>query len=549
MTMLLERPTRTRMPRRRWRGPQYEGEFCTLGWQVLDHASAFLPSPADARQPLVFTDEQARLVLEWHRLDPETGRKVYRRGQLETAKGWGKSPWAALDAIEAYCGPVEFDGWDANGDPVGVAWGTGGRPAPWVQIAAVSEDQTENTFGVLYAMLTANDGKAARDLKIDTGRTRLHFTDGRAGTLEPITTSAPSAEGARITHAVLDETHLWFRSNHGVALAGVLKRNTAKMGGRTLETTNAPVLGMKSVAETSGVDAETGAAGIFRFAPRPRVEPDPEWSDAKLREALIEANPDAYWVDLSRRIEEIRDPATPWDEALRFWFNIRTTGAGRAIDPRQWDDLVRATEVPAKTVIGVGFDGSISRDATVIRGCTQTGFRFLIRAWVRPKGDQLTRWLSDHPDQREWTVNRQEVNDEVARIFATYQVGLFLADPPKWWDELIDWRRKHGEKIVVDFDTNQPTRMAPAVDRWRTAIREGSTTHDNDPLTAEHVKHAQLRKVHLHQDAEDGRTRYVLQKGEDGFGLDAAVADVLAYEAAMTMETPKVVDRRAHSWS
>jgi len=315
MTMLLETSAaapRRRLPRRRWRGPQYEGEFPTLGWQILDHASAFLPSPGDSKQPLVFTDEQARLLLRWHQIDPETGRKVYRRGQLETAKGWGKSPWAAVDAIEEFCGPVCFDGWDANGDPVGVPWGTGGRTAPWVQIAAVTEDQTQNTYGVVYAMLVANDSRAAKVLGIDLGITRLNFLNGRAGTLEPITTSAPSAEGARITYSVLDETHLWFRSNHGVALAGVLRRNTAKMGGRTLETTNAPALGLKSVAETSGVDADAGAAGIFRFAPRPKVEPDPSWPDGRLREALIEANPDAYWVDPTRRIEEIRDPATPW---------------------------------------------------------------------------------------------------------------------------------------------------------------------------------------------------------------------------------------------
>jgi hypothetical protein len=253
----------------------------------------------------------------------------------------------------------------------------------------------------------------------------------------------------------------------------------------------------------------------------------------------------------------MRDPATPWDETLRFWFNIRTTGAGRAVDPRQWDDLTRPQDVPAGTIIGVGFDGSISRDATVLRGCTRTGYRFLIRAWVRPRGDALRRWFDEHPDEHDWTVNRQEVNDEVARVFATYRVGLMLADPPKWWDELDDWRRKHGEKkvagkdvhLILNFDTNQPTRMAPAVDRWRTAIREGTTTHDDDPLTAEHVKHAQLRRVHLHQDAEDQRTKYVIVKGEDGYGLDAAVADVLAYEAAMTMdEPPKPIDRTIRSW-
>lgn len=552
--MTIQRPRATRG---RWRGPRFEGDFPSLGWGILEHASSRLPSPADESQPLRFTDEQARLMVDWHRLDPETGRKVYRRGQMETAKGWGKSPWAAVDAIEEFCGPVCFDGWDEDGEPIGVPWGTGGRPPAWVQIAAVSEDQTENTYGVLYSMLSANDRAAAKALNIDLGRTRLHFTDGRPGTLEPITAAAGSHEGARITYAVLDETHLWFRSNHGVALAGVLKRNVGKMGGRTLETTNAPTLGLKSVAETSGVDADAGAAGVWRYAPRPKVEPDPDWDDDRLRAALEVTYGDAWWVDHDRRILEMRDPATPWDEALRFWFNIRTTGLGRAVDPRRWDELTmdgrddahRPPEIPGKTVIGVGFDGSISRDATVLRGCTTSGHRFLIRAWVRPRGATLQDWLAAHPGERDWTVNRQEVTDEVAKVFATYSVGLMLCDPPKWWDEIDDWRRRFapsrkGEpERILNFETYVPTRMAPAVDRWRTAIREGTTSHDADPLTAEHVKHAQLRKVHLHQDPDDQRTKYVLEKGEDGYGLDAAIADVLAYEAAMTMDPPVAVDR------
>jgi hypothetical protein len=542
-------------PRKRWRGAQYEDEFPTLGWAILDWTAEHLPSPADESKSLVFTDEQARLFLRWYQIDPEHGRFVFRRLILETAKGWGKSPWAAVDALAQLTGPVCFDGWDANGDPVGVPWGTGDRPAAWVQIAAVSEDQTENTYGALYSMLVANEFQAAKTLRIDQGRTRLYLT-GRPGRLEPVTASAGSREGQRTTHGVLDETWLWTPRNGGVRLAGTLRRNVAKMGGRTVETTNAPMLGDKSVAETSGVDADAGSPGILRFAPRPKVEPDPDWPDERLREALDAAYGDAYWVDRGRRLLEIKDPASPWDEALRFWFNVRTTGAGRAIDPRQWDDLTRPQDVPAGTIIGVGFDGSISRDATVIRGCTQAGYRFLIRAWVRPRGAEMQRWLAEYPDEREWTVNRQEVNDEIARIFATWRVGLFLGDPPKWWDELEDWRRLYGprrgerrdghelKQTILNFDTFVPTRMAPAVDRWRTAIREGATTHDDDPLTAEHVKHAQLRKVHLQHDADDQRTKYVLVKGDDGFGLDAAIADVLCYEAAMTMdEPPKPVDR------
>jgi hypothetical protein len=80
----------------------------------------------------------------------------------------------------------------------------------------------------------------------------MYLTGGRPGTMRPVTAESSSREGARLTFAVLDETHLWLRQNGGVRLAATLRRNAAKMDGRTFETTNAPVAGMRSVAEESG---------------------------------------------------------------------------------------------------------------------------------------------------------------------------------------------------------------------------------------------------------------------------------------------------------
>jgi hypothetical protein len=67
------------------------------------------------------------------------------------AKGWGKSPLVAALALADFAGPAIFDGWDANGEPVARPWGTGDDPPPWVQVAANSEDQSENTYGAIYA--------------------------------------------------------------------------------------------------------------------------------------------------------------------------------------------------------------------------------------------------------------------------------------------------------------------------------------------------------------------------------------------------------------
>ncbi|TMB82848.1 MAG: hypothetical protein E6J39_07935 [Chloroflexi bacterium] len=58
-------------------------------------------------------------------------------------------------------------------------------------------------------------------------------------------------------------------------------------------------------------------------------------------------------------------------------------------------------------------------------------------------------------------------------------------------------------------------------------------------MTDAHVKAARLRKVRLADAEDDGRTLYVLIKGEDRRQIDGAVADVLAFEAAMTMSAPE----------
>lgn len=518
--------------RRSWRGPAYPDDFPTLGWQVLEWASV-LPSPADETQPLVYTDEQARLLLRWYELDPDTGEFVHRRCRLEMAKGWGKSPFAGSVALAELVGPVCFDGWDANGEPVGVPWGTGERPAPWVQVAAVSEDQTDNTYAAMYEMLVANDHRAATALGIDQGRTRL-FLRNRPGRLEPVTASAGSREGQRVTFGLLDETHLWRPTNGGVKLAATIRRNAAKMGGRTLETTNAPVLGERSVAE----EATDGEAGVLHYARRPPVEPAPDWPSERLRVALVETYGDARWAPIDRFLAEIADPATDWDDALRFYFNIRSAGLGRAVDPRLWDALAKPRDVPLGTRIGLGFDGSISQDATVLRGCTADGYSFALGSWVRP-----------HDAGPDWQVPRAQVHQAVAEAFARYSVGLMLCDPPKWWTEIQGWALQYGEEIVVALDTNQERRFAPAVDRWRTALAEGTHTHDADPLTDAHVKAAHLRKVRAQAPDEDGRTRYVIVKGDDRRRIDAAVADILCHEAAMTMRPAPALPEPMVAWA
>src|SRR5699024_6003186 len=181
---------------------------------------------------LILTEEQAQFVLNFYRLDPKTGRRVYRRAVWSRPKGHGKSPMmGAIGCAEALA-PVVFDGWDAHGRPVGKPWSE--VRTPLVQFAAMNEDQTRNAFDPLLEML--REGPVMDYYDIDPMETVVALPKGR---IEYITAAGESKEGNRPVGAALDQTEGWTKSNGGVKLAAVLRRNAGKIGGTTVETPNA----------------------------------------------------------------------------------------------------------------------------------------------------------------------------------------------------------------------------------------------------------------------------------------------------------------------
>lgn len=516
-----------------WRGPEHEGEYPSLGWEIIDAWAELFPSPRDESQPFILTDEQAIELVEWYSIHPVTGQFVYRRGQSRKAKGTGKSPLEAAKCITELALPCRFDGWDADGEPVARPWGTGGDPPPWVQIASLSEDQDENTYTPLHYFLTANDGKLADELGVDAGLTRCLLKANPQAKIEPVTSRAGSREGQPVTYGCLDESGLMTTTNGGVKLARTIRRNTGKMAGRTYETTNGYMPGEGSVAEGTDKAIQRGTTGIYSSAAEAPtkidgVDIDEDAPDALLRRALEVPYKGCWWVDLDRIVSDIRDPDMPWSDAERFFFNWNRKGEGKAVDPKKWAALAREQTIPDGAWVGLGFDGSVSKDATALVACTPEGHSMVVRTWERPRRD-------DGTFDPNWEVPRHEVHETVRETFAKYRVGRMNCDPAKWWTEVDGWSIDHGEDIVIKFDTT--TRAFPfAVDRWLTAIREGTHTHTDDDVLNRHVLAAHLKKVKVNADDDDGRTMYGLVKGDDHRKIDACIADVLALEAAQTME-------------
>jgi len=322
-----------------------------------------------------------------------------------------------------------------------------------------------------------------------------------------VTASAGTREGQRVTYGVLDETHLWTPSNGGKRLARTLRRNVAKMSGRTYETTNAFVPGEDSVAEGTHKAVQDGAPGIFYDAVEaPPVKP--EDSDATLRAALAVAYGDAWWVDLDRIVAEVRDPESTWEDSERFYFNHNVDDRRKAVETKRWEQLDRPDiVVPAGARIGLGFDGSLSDDCTVLIGCTLVDgvpHTFDIEIWQRPPDAPKT-----------WRVPRREIRDRLAEVMAYFDVGMMLCDPAKWQTEIEFWVEEYGEDKVVIFDTNQPTRMWRACDRFSTALTEGAYSHDGSSALSAQVLAMHKRKVRVRDEDDDGRTQVRVREGSE----------------------------------
>jgi hypothetical protein len=478
------------------------------GFEVLAWAHRYLPSPADPLQPLVLSDEQAKFTLVFYAVD-DRGLYVYRRAALEQAKGWGKSPLGAVLALAEFAGPV--------------------APAvPWVQIAGVAEDQAvSNVYSIVWQLLSENDARAARELGIDLGRGRLYLKANPGAKLEAVSSAWGTREGQRVTFALMDETHNYTKSNGGHRLARVLRRNAAKVDGRSLELANAPEIGEGSVAEQTEEDFLAGSPGVLFHARRPTVEPLPQMDDETLQGLLEELYAGAPWVDVPRLLREIRDPGVPWPESARFYFNQPSSGVMAAVDPVVWAGLACKRELVDGEPIALGFDGSHSHDGTALVGATLDGWIFPVEILERPAGAG-----------NEWRIDRSRIHRALDFMFDRYDVRYLFADPWQWQSELGTWGEKWPEQ-VVEYATNLTRRMATAVDRFRSAAVTGILSHDGDPDLARHVLNARLRTVGRDL---DGRGIFTLEKAGPGRLIDACVASVLAFEAVaqITMPPPYV---------
>jgi hypothetical protein len=509
----------------------------TLGFLVADwiEAHCVVPDRDLKGTPFRMYDWQLWCTVNHYRVKPsaKVGQLVrafhYRRSQIIAPQKTGKGPYAAAIVCNEAVGPAVFAGWAGPGDvydcadhgcdcgwtyayepgePMGRRWAT-----PLIQLLATSEDQVDNVYAPLSAM--ARHEPLSAQMRAGEHFVRLP-NDGK---IETVTSSALSRLGNPIIFALQDETGLYTTTNKLVKVAETQRRGAAGMGGRSLETSNSWDPSEDSTAQRTA-EAALKVSDIFRF--HEQAPKHLSYGDKRERHRIHRhVYRGSDHVDLDAIEAEalelmLRDPG----QAERFYGNRVVSGHSSWLEEEAWDAREAVREVPAKTRITLGFDGSDVDDWTAIRAETLDGYQFTPRYGP----DRLpTVW---NPADFGGQVPRLEVAAAMDELMTTYDVVRLYADPPYWETEVDTWVDAYGEKVVIRWYTRRIVQMDAAADRLVTDVNkaEATFTHDDCPWAAAHVANA--RKA-----ARPGG-RYVLAKASDAQKIDVAICSILAHEAA-----------------
>lgn len=476
----------------------------SLGWEMLAWSGAYLQVSRD--EPWVWTDEQARFLLWWYAVD-ESGRFLYRDGVLQRLKGFGKDPIGAGIGEFEHVGPNIVKDFGSDGQPIGEP-----HPDPWVQIAAVSLEQTKNTMRLLPSMVSP---RAQAEYGLMIGKESA-YSGHRF--LQAVTSSPATLQGARSTFVLLNETHEWIASNGGHDMEYVLQNNSTKSKGgtaRTLRITNAYEPGQDSVAEhdreaweavQAGRAADTGLLYDSLEA-----APDAPLTLEAAPEVVRSVRGDSTWLDVERIVQSIADVRNPPSRSRRFWYNQIVAAEDAWLTPQEFDQC-KADEDHAPLADGdrvfLFMDGSKSDDATAVVGCREAdGYVFTVGIWQRPPRAQDS-----------WTVDRGKVDKAVRDAMERFEVVGLWADPSdardddtgeRFWEPVLDeWARDFGQQLALHAVKTGPRRHAVIWDmrqssntqtftehaeRFVSDVSDRRLTHDGDALLVQHIRNARRR--------------------------------------------------------
>lgn len=512
----------------------------TLGPLLCDWIEArlvFGPGPLKGEPARVEPELRAqlnRLYEIFPRGHARAGRRRFKRGVISMRKGTAKSEKGAwLSICEAHPeAPVRFDGWDANGNPVGR-----GVADPYIPMMAYTEEQAEDTaYGVLRQILENCELGADFDIGLD--RTLVLDRYGReSGKIQPLAQSPNARDGARTTFQHFDETHRLTSHRH-LAARSTMQENLFKRRDADpwqLATTTAGDSNQRSIARDDHEEAEMIAAGkvadpalcyIHRFCP----DDDQAWpmkTKVEVRAALLEASgPAAEWSgDIDALVDQWFAPKTDREYYRRVWLNQWRKGGGRAFDAARARDLIVVRHVLAGAFVTLGFDGARTRDTTgLVATEIQSGYQWPIDCWARPAG---------LPDEIDWEVDPADVDEAVSDAFAELDVWRLYGDPPHWGEWMDAWAGRYGANRVVKWWTTRKRAMGHALREYKQAMTDGTISFGDDDLFFDHIGNAIRRDTNLPVEGDSVETLWLIEKDrpDSPRKIDLAMAGCLSWEA------------------
>lgn len=507
----------------------------SLGLKVADWIENHLVhGPGDLKGQKVLLDAEKRGLLirlyeVFPRGHPSAGRRRFRRGAISVRKGSAKTEFAAMIAAAELHpdAPVRCYDWDGHGEPLGQ-----GVRDPYIPLVAYTEEQSDDlAYSALKVMLEESD--IVDDFEIGLLKIVGKNGDGKAVSLAG---SPDARDGARTTFCVFDETHRWnlprLRNAHKTMLANLVKRKIADPWGLEITTAYSP--GENSVAESTMEyaravdDGRISDSKLFLFHRQAKDVPveDGGYDIAKREDryaAVVEASGEAVasWSDIDGIVDLFQDPDTDVDYYCRVFLNWIRKAAGLAFDADLWRTLVRkGIGIPPGNAIVLGFDGSHSRDSTVLRATdVVSGYQWTVGIWERPYNVE------------NWEVPEDEVDEKVAEAFGTWKVWRMYADPYPWESFLAKWAGKYGADRVVAFDTRQLKRIAYALREFGQAMKQGEITHDDDAAIQRHIGNSCKQTINLRDDEDERMWKISKDRPNSPNKIDGAIASCLSWKA------------------
>lgn len=377
-----------------------------------------------------------------------------RTGLTSLPRGNGKSGLAAmLGLAEMFMGPM----------------------SPEVFIVASDLRQARIIFNIARRMVELNPELADR---VQVFQDRLYMPHNDA-TLTPMPADYSALQGLDGTLYLIDELH--------VVTEAVWEAVTSAAGKRPESLTLAistPANSPESIMWKLVEHGRSGEDPQFYF----KEFAAPDGCDISDREAWRIANPalscERPFLAEDALLAVMKTIREPVFRQLRLgqW----VTGVEGWLPWGLWDSIkdTQREVLPGERIV-MAFDGSASGDSTALVGCTvHDPHLFVIGHWANP-GDER------------WRVPRAEVTRTVDEAFEKYDIAELACDPWGWRSEIESWVAKHGEKRVIEWNTANAQRMAPATDRMYQAVKEGAVTHDGDKDLAAHVSHCVAKSTAL----------------------------------------------------